>query len=173
MPLPSETELRVQLSPVPTHITSLFVGSSATAPIDFTGCLSKTGLKLVPPSSDFHTPPEAEPTSRVTLPSFSCRPATAAMRPDMVAEPMLRTPSPEIAALSKLCAAAGAAMPRAADASRIERSILLAPLRRLGGTSGRFLAPGGRLLRPRFALRLHRGIGRRGGGLGERCGSAR
>src|SRR5205823_14744154 len=142
--------------PVPTHITSLFVGSSATAPIDFTGCLSKTGLKVVPPSSDFHTPPEAEPTSKVILPSFSCRPATAAMRPDMVAEPMLRTPRPETAALSKLCATAGVAMIMAADARRIERSILLASLRRLGGTDGRRLARG-RLFRSWFGgLRLHR-----------------
>src|SRR5258707_416926 len=70
-PLPTDTELRVQLSPEPTHITCLLVGSSATAPIDWTGCLSNTGLKVVPPSSDFHTPPEAEPISRVTLPSAS------------------------------------------------------------------------------------------------------
>src|SRR5690349_18229312 len=70
-PLPIETELRVQLSPVPTHITCGLVGSSATAPMDFTGCLSKTGLNVVPPSSDFHTPPEAEPTISVILPSFS------------------------------------------------------------------------------------------------------
>ena len=32
------------------------------APIDWTGCLSKTGLKLVPPFTDFQTPPLAEPT---------------------------------------------------------------------------------------------------------------
>jgi hypothetical protein len=54
--------LRVQPSPVPTQTVRSFVGSIATAPIDCTGCLSKTGLKVVPPSSDFHTPPEAAPT---------------------------------------------------------------------------------------------------------------
>ena len=121
-----DTELRVQLSPVPTHITCLLVGSSAMAPIDFTGSLSKTGLKVVPPSSDFHTPPDAEPISKVTLPSGSWRPAMAAIRPDMVAEPMLRTPRPEMEALSKDCAEAGATA-SAAEASRIERSIFLIP----------------------------------------------
>src|SRR3954467_9065251 len=108
MPAPTEVELRVHPSPVPTQIVFGFDGSIAIAPIDCTGCLSNTGLNVVPPSSDFHTPPEAEPTSKVTLPSFSCRPVTAAMRPDMVAEPILRTPRPDTAALSKLCAAAGA-----------------------------------------------------------------
>ena len=42
-PLPIETELRVQLSPVPTHRVSGSFGSSARAPIDCTGCLSKMG----------------------------------------------------------------------------------------------------------------------------------
>ena len=39
-----------------------FFGSMATAPIDCTGCLSKTGLKVVPPFTDFQTPPLAAPT---------------------------------------------------------------------------------------------------------------
>src|SRR3954451_1500798 len=90
------------------------------------------------------------------------------MRPDIVAEPMLRTPSPETAALSKLCAAAAvpARIAEAAVARRIERSILLAPLRR-GGRTG-LLACRARLLGPGFALRLHRGVGRLGRGLGKR-----
>src|SRR5438477_327608 len=47
--------------------------------------------------------------------------------PDMVAEPMLRTPSPETAALSKLCAAAGLTNSAAADASRIFRTMITSP----------------------------------------------
>ena len=43
MPSPIETELRVQASPVPTQTVFGFDGSIATAPIDWTGCLSKTG----------------------------------------------------------------------------------------------------------------------------------
>ena len=100
IPSPTDTELRVQLSPVPTQTTFGSEGSSAIAPMDWTGCLSKTGLNVVPPSSDFHTPPEAEPTNRVILPSGSARPATAAMRPLIAAEPMLRAPRPEIAPVS-------------------------------------------------------------------------
>ncbi len=44
MPSPIETLLRVHDSPVPTHTVFGFFGSIATAPIDWTGCLSKTGL---------------------------------------------------------------------------------------------------------------------------------
>src|SRR5262245_45455414 len=95
MPLPTEVELRVQASPVPTQTVLSSLGSMARAPIDCTGCLSKTGLKVVPPSSDFHTPPEAAPTYTVVVP-FLLEPATAAMRPLMVAEPMLRAPRPEM-----------------------------------------------------------------------------
>src|ERR1700729_3835811 len=109
MPSPMETELRVQLSPVPTHATFGFVGSSAIAPIDWTGSRSNTGLKLVPPSCDFQTPPEAAPTKSVTLPSASCLAATADMRPLIAAEPILRAPSPDIVALSTPWAVQGAA----------------------------------------------------------------
>ncbi len=62
MPSPIDTELRVQASPVPTQTVLGLEGSSAMAPMDCTGARSKTGLKVVPPSSDFHTPPEAAPT---------------------------------------------------------------------------------------------------------------
>jgi hypothetical protein len=44
MPPPMEVELRVQASPVPTHTVCGFFGSMVMAPIDCTGCLSKTGL---------------------------------------------------------------------------------------------------------------------------------
>src|SRR5215469_10032895 len=97
--MPIDTELRVHDSPVPTHTVRGCAGSIAFAPIDCTGCLSNTGLNVVPPSGDFHTPPDAAPTYSVVLPP-SLKPATAAMRPLIVAEPMLRAPRPEIVPLS-------------------------------------------------------------------------
>src|SRR6478672_629937 len=100
MPLPIETEFRVQASPVPTHTTFGCDGSTPMAPMDCTGCLSNTGLKVVPPSSDRQTPPLADPTYSVTLPSGLRLAATAAIRPLIVADPMLRIPMPETAALS-------------------------------------------------------------------------
>src|SRR5579864_2695052 len=99
-PSPTETLLRVQASPVPTHTVFGFEGSIATAPMDWTSSRSKTGLKVVPPFTDFHTPPLAAPTKRVRRPSCSTA-STAAMRPLMVAEPMLRVGSPDTVAASK------------------------------------------------------------------------
>src|SRR5262245_42573015 len=95
MPSPMDTLLRVQLSPVPTQIVFEFFGSIVIAPIDWTGCLSKTGLYVVPPLTDFQTPPEAAPTNTVKR-SPSWTPASAATRPLIAAEPMLRAPRPEI-----------------------------------------------------------------------------
>src|SRR6267378_2546991 len=96
---PTETLLRTQLSPVPAHTTLGFVGSIATAPIDCTAALSKTGLKLVPPFTDFQTPPLAEPTNTMSRPSLLIA-VTAATRPLMAAEPMLRAGRPEMAPAS-------------------------------------------------------------------------
>src|SRR5882762_1313042 len=110
MPLPMEAEFRVHASPVPTQTIFSFDGSRAMAPMDCTGCLSKTGLKVVPPSSDFQTPPLAAPTNTTVFP-FSFRAVTAAMRPLIVAEPMLRTPKPLTTPESKRGAPA---LPRAA-----------------------------------------------------------
>src|SRR3954452_23207026 len=93
MPSPTDVELRVQPSPVPTQIVLGFVGSMVMAPTDCTRCLSNTGLNVVPPSCDFHTPPDAAPTKSTVLPP-AWRAATAATRPDIAAEPMLRAPSP-------------------------------------------------------------------------------
>src|SRR2546426_12491897 len=107
-----EVELRVQASPVPTQTTSGWFGSIAMAPIDWTGSLSNTGLKVVPPSRDFHTPPLAAPTNSSTLPSSALRAATAAMRPLMAADPMLRAPRPETTPLSKATGRAGRAPSR-------------------------------------------------------------
>src|SRR5579871_5332182 len=94
MPSPIETEFRVQDSPVPTHTVFGFLGSRAIAPIDCTGCLSKTGLKVVAPSFERQTPPDAAPTKTVVLPSSICA-ASAATRPLIRAEPMFRAPIPD------------------------------------------------------------------------------
>jgi hypothetical protein len=56
-------------------------------------------LKVVPPFTDFQTPPLAEPTMTVNRP-FSSIASTAAIRPLMVADPMLRAGNPEIVAAS-------------------------------------------------------------------------
>src|SRR4029077_1802541 len=98
MPSPIETLLRVHDSPVPTQIFLEFFGSIAIAPIDWTGCSSKTGRKRVPPSSDFQIPPLAAPTKRVVLPEGSFTPVIAQMRPLIVADPILRAPRPEMVA---------------------------------------------------------------------------
>src|SRR3989442_557524 len=45
-PSPIDTLLRIHDSPVPTQMTLGFFGSIVTAPIDWTGCLSKTGLNV-------------------------------------------------------------------------------------------------------------------------------
>src|SRR5437870_13716816 len=93
-----EVLLRVHDSPVPTQTFFAFLGSSAIAPIDCTGCSSNTGRYRVPPSSDFQTPPLAAPTKSVIFPDGSCVPAMAEMRPLIAAEPILRAPRPEIVA---------------------------------------------------------------------------
>src|SRR5437867_10449784 len=98
MPSPIETLLRAHDSPVPTQMFLEFFGSIAIAPMDCTGCSSKTGRKRVPPSSDFQMPPLAAPTKRVILPEGSFTPAIAEIRPLIVADPILRAPSPEIVA---------------------------------------------------------------------------
>src|ERR1041384_4707545 len=106
MPSPYETELRVHDSPVPTQTVFGFFGSMAIAPMDCTGCLSKTGFDVVPPLTDFQTPPLAAPTYTVRrLPS--CTASMAAMRPDIAAEPMLRAPRPEMVSLSILTGVVG------------------------------------------------------------------
>src|SRR6185437_4605331 len=48
-------------SPVPTQTVSWSAGATAIAPIADVSCSSKTGLKVCPPSVDFHSPPDAEP----------------------------------------------------------------------------------------------------------------
>src|SRR5919198_3743787 len=96
MPSPMDTLLRVHASPVPTQTFFEFFGSSAMAPIDCTGWSSNMGRYRVPLSSDFQTPPLADPTKRVILPDGSWTPAMHETRPLIAAEPILRAPSPEI-----------------------------------------------------------------------------
>src|SRR6267154_4831421 len=95
IPSPTETLFRVQDSPVPTQTVFGAWGSIAMAPIDCTGCLSKTGLYVVPPFTDFQTPPLAAPTYTVRRPS-SLTAVTAAIRPLIAAEPIFREPKPEM-----------------------------------------------------------------------------
>src|SRR6266436_6798701 len=95
MPSPTETLFRVQDSPVPTQTVFGAWGSIAMAPIDCTGCLSNTGLYVVPPFTDFQTPPLAAPTYTVRRPS-SLTAVTAAIRPLIAADPIFRAPKPEI-----------------------------------------------------------------------------
>src|ERR1700692_1573932 len=90
-----ETLLRVHDSPLPAQMVFGAFGSMAMAPMDCAVCLSNIGLKVVPPFTDFHTPPLAAPTYTVIRP-FSLTAVSAAMRPLMVAEPMFRAPRPEI-----------------------------------------------------------------------------
>ena len=79
----------------------------ATAPIDCTSGLSKTDLKVVPPLIDFHTPPLAAPTKTVSRP-LSLMASTAAMRPLIVADPILRADKPEMVEESNLTGVCGA-----------------------------------------------------------------
>src|ERR1041385_4712955 len=90
-----ETLFLVQLSPVPTHTVLWSEGSIVTAPIGCTGSRSNTGLNVVAPLIDFHTPPLADPTKTVIFP-FSSTASIAAIRPPMVAEPMFLAFSPEM-----------------------------------------------------------------------------
>src|SRR5208282_4991002 len=111
MPSPMETLFRVHASPVPTQTILGFEESIVTAPNDCTSCRSNTGLKVVPPLTDFHTPPLAEPTNNVRRP-FSFTASRAAIRPLMVAEPMLRAANPEMVAESNLTACCAIAVGR-------------------------------------------------------------
>ena len=59
---PSPELLRSLASPVPTQTTLGSEGATATAPMEATGCLSKTGAKVAPAFTVFQTPPVARPT---------------------------------------------------------------------------------------------------------------
>src|SRR5207244_11748046 len=93
-----ETLVQVHEWSLPAQMLLEYLGSIALAPMDRAGRSSKPGRKRVPPSSDFQMPPLAAPTKRVILPEDSFTPAIAEMRPLIVADPILRAPSPEIVA---------------------------------------------------------------------------
>src|SRR5580698_2504788 len=95
MPSPMETLLRTQLSPVPAHTIFELDGSRATAPIDCTSCRSKTDLNVVPPLMDFQTPPLADAAKTVRRPP-SLTAVTAAIRPLISADPILRAGKPDM-----------------------------------------------------------------------------
>src|SRR6476646_5939963 len=99
-----ETLFRVQLSPVPTQTFLWLEGSIVTAPIDCAGSRSNTGLKVVSPLMDFHTPPLADPTKRVILPPSSTA-SMSEIRPPMVADPMFLAVKPEMVPESYLTGA--------------------------------------------------------------------
>jgi hypothetical protein len=50
-----------QASPVPAHTCLGSDGATASAPMACADWPSKTGVKRMPPSVDFQTPPEAAP----------------------------------------------------------------------------------------------------------------
>lgn len=52
----------MKVSPVPAQISFVAVGAMASEPMDCTDSSSKVGCQRMPPSSVFHTPPEAAPT---------------------------------------------------------------------------------------------------------------
>src|SRR5205085_9051856 len=58
-------EFRSVGSPVPTHAISLSLGAIATAPIDCTGCFSKTASNVTPLSPVLNNPPVESPTKKM------------------------------------------------------------------------------------------------------------
>ncbi len=85
------TLLRTHDSPVPTHTTFGSLGDTRIAPIDWQ-YLSNTGLNVVAPSFDTHTPPPAEPTHSVTRSPGT--PSMQEMRPPMTPGPSERARRP-------------------------------------------------------------------------------
>src|SRR5215471_5268927 len=133
MPSPTETLLRVQVSPVPIQTTLVFFGSIRIAPIDwFLPSVSNIGLKVSAPSSDFQAPPDAAPTHTVRRSPAAA--SMAAMRPLMTAGPRARASRPPRESESTLISRAGsaaAALPARASAARPTQRILDAAMSRL------------------------------------------
>ena len=61
-PWPTEMWLRILPSPVPAHTTFGSDCATASEPMDWTGCVSNTGVQFTPPSVVFQMPPDAAPT---------------------------------------------------------------------------------------------------------------
>src|SRR5436309_15892199 len=88
MPFPHSAELRSVGSPVPTHTISVSLGAIATAPIDCTGCLSKTESKVTPLSPVLNKPPVESPTKNTA--GFRGSIAISDTRPPIAAGPIDR-----------------------------------------------------------------------------------
>src|SRR5438477_9453710 len=88
MPLPHSAELRSVGSPVPTHTISVSLGAIATAPIDCTGCLSKTASNVTPLSPVLNNPPVESPTKKIA--GFRGSIAISDTRPPIAAGPIDR-----------------------------------------------------------------------------------
>src|SRR5438105_8959736 len=88
MPFPHSAELRSVGSPVPTHTISVSLGAIATAPIDCTGCLSKTASNVTPLSPVLNNPPVESPTKKIA--GFRGSIAISDTRPPIAAGPIDR-----------------------------------------------------------------------------------
>src|SRR5512147_821407 len=87
-PQPALELLKIFASPVPTHTTSGLLGSIARSPIEAVGIPSKTGSKVVPSFTDFHTPPVADPTQIVKFLPCGRTASTSVQRPLILVGPM-------------------------------------------------------------------------------------
>src|SRR5258706_86413 len=88
MPSPHEDELRLLASPVPAHTTSGVFCHSATAPMDWTGCLSNTADQVVPRFVVLNRPPV--PVAAKNVAGRFSTVAKSEMRPPMLAGPIER-----------------------------------------------------------------------------------
>src|SRR5436190_21409134 len=88
MPFPHSAELRSVGSPEPTHTISLSLGAIAIAPIDCTGCLSKTASNVTPLSPVLNNPPVESPTKKIAGLRGSI--AVSLTRPPIAAGPIDR-----------------------------------------------------------------------------------
>src|SRR5665213_122697 len=60
-PLPQDCEREEFFSPVPTQMTLVSEGATATSPIDCIPSESEIGCQVIPAFDVFHTPPPADP----------------------------------------------------------------------------------------------------------------
>src|SRR4051812_47850521 len=110
MPSPKCALRWLAFSPVPSHTTSEFFGSTATQHSVNDPPLSKTGVNVVPRLMVFHNPPNAVATYHV-LADFGSM-AMSCTRPVWMAGPMLRNSSPlSTSAVRRSAPPAGACPP--------------------------------------------------------------
>ena len=110
-------------SPDPTHTISLSLGAIATAPIDCTDCLSKTGSKVTPLSPVLNKPPVESPTKKMAGLRGSI--AISLTRPPIAAGPIDRA----LKFLKRMSVNFGAAVSDAGeglvDAAVVETGVLV------------------------------------------------